>query len=299
MCGIVGLFIKNPALESELGSLVAPMLSEMTERGPDSAGIAVYRNPQKDGCKITILAQQQDFDWGVLEDAIKSKFALKNISITRNHAVLSLDSEIDEVQDWVNENWSDLSITSAGTNIEIFKGKGNPAEFIDQFDIKSMSGTHALGHTRMATESAITTEHSHPFSTGQDLCLVHNGSLSNHNRLRETLSRNGVQFKTDNDSEVAAGYLSWRLSEGDDLDQALNHAIEDLDGFYTFAIGTRDGFAVMRDPIGCKPAIMAETDDWAAMSSEYRAIATLPGAENARIWEPEPTQIYSWKRSPA
>jgi amidophosphoribosyltransferase len=197
----------------------------------------------------------------------------------------------------MRDNWSDLSITSAGTNIEIFKGKGNPAEFIDQFDIKSMTGTHALGHTRMATESAITTEHSHPFSTGQDLCLVHNGSLSNHNRLRETLRKKGVHFKTDNDSEVAAGYLSWRLSEGDDLDQALNHAIEDLDGFYTFAIGTRDGFAVMRDPIGCKPAIMAETDDWAAMSSEYRAIATLPGAENARIWEPEPTQIYSWKRS--
>jgi glutamate synthase domain-containing protein 1 len=297
MCGIVGLFIKNPTLESQLGALVAPMLSEMTERGPDSAGIAVYRNPQEDGCKITVLAQQQDFDWGTLEAAISNHFSLRDITVTRNHAVLSLDSEIDDVQVWMRDNWSDLSITSAGTNIEIFKGKGNPAEFIDQFDIKSMTGTHALGHTRMATESAITTEHSHPFSTGQDLCLVHNGSLSNHNRLRETLRKKGVHFKTDNDSEVAAGYLSWRLSEGDDLDQALNHAIEDLDGFYTFAIGTRDGFAVMRDPIGCKPAIMAETDDWAAMSSEYRAIATLPGAENARIWEPEPTQIYSWKRS--
>lgn len=297
MCGIVGLFIKNQALESQLGALVAPMLSEMTERGPDSAGIAVYRNPQENGCKITVLAQHQDFDWGALEAATSNHFSLRDITVTRNHAVLSLDSEIDDVQVWMRDNWSDLSITSAGTNIEIFKGKGNPAEFIDQFDIKSMTGTHALGHTRMATESAITTEHSHPFSTGQDLCLVHNGSLSNHNRLRETLRKKGVHFKTDNDSEVAAGYLSWRLSEGDDLDQALNHAIEDLDGFYTFAIGTRDGFAVMRDPIGCKPAIMAETDDWAAMSSEYRAIATLPGAENARIWEPEPTQIYSWKRS--
>ena len=297
MCGIVGLFIKNQALESQLGALVAPMLSEMTERGPDSAGIAVYRNPQENGCKITVLAQHQDFDWDALEAAISNHFSLRDITVTRNHAVLSLDSEIDDVQVWMRDNWSDLSITSAGTNIEIFKGKGNPAEFIDQFDIKSMTGTHALGHTRMATESAITTEHSHPFSTGQDLCLVHNGSLSNHNRLRETLRKKGVHFKTDNDSEVAAGYLSWRLSEGDDLDQALNHAIEDLDGFYTFAIGTRDGFAVMRDPIGCKPAIMAETDDWAAMSSEYRAIATLPGAENARIWEPEPTQIYSWKRS--
>jgi amidophosphoribosyltransferase len=297
MCGIVGLFIKNPILESQLGELIAPMLSEMTERGPDSAGIAVYRDPNDKGCKITVLAENLDFDWSVLEESLKANFALKKIRVTQNHAVLTLDSAISEVQDWLNENWKELSVTSAGTNIEIFKGIGNPADFIEQFDIKSMSGTHALGHTRMATESAITTEHSHPFSTGQDLCLVHNGSLSNHNRLRETLRRSGVQFKTDNDSEVAAGYLSWRLSEGDDLDQALNHAIDDLDGFYTFAIGTRDGFAVMRDPIGCKPAIMAETDDWAAMSSEYRAIATLPGAENARIWEPEPTQIYSWKRS--
>jgi len=297
MCGIVGLFIKNPVLESQLGELIAPMLSEMTERGPDSAGIAVYRDPNDKGCKITVLAENLDFDWSDLEESLKASFALKKITVTQNHAVLTLDSAISEVQDWLNENWKELSVTSAGTNIEIFKGKGNPADFIEQFDIKSMHGTHALGHTRMATESAITTEHSHPFSTGQDLCLVHNGSLSNHNRLRETLRRSGVQFKTDNDSEVAAGYLSWRLSEGDDLDQALNHAIDDLDGFYTFAIGTRDGFAVMRDPIGCKPAIMAETDDWAAMSSEYRAIATLPGAENARIWEPEPTQIYSWKRS--
>ena len=297
MCGIVGLFIKNPALESELGALVAPMLSEMTERGPDSAGMAVYRDPNDKGCKVTVLSQKLDFDWASFEKAVSSHFSLNKFTVTQNHAVLSMNNSLSEVEQWLASNWTDLSVTSAGTNIEIFKGKGNPADFIKQFDIKNMTGTHALGHTRMATESAITTEHSHPFSTGQDLCLVHNGSLSNHNRLRETLKRAGVQFKTDNDSEVAAGYLSWRLSEGDDLDEALNHAIEDLDGFYTFAIGTKDGFAVMRDPIGCKPAIMAETDDWAAMSSEYRAIATLPGAENARIWEPEPTQIYSWKRS--
>jgi amidophosphoribosyltransferase len=273
------------------------MLSEMTERGPDSAGMAVYRDPNEAGCKVTVLAQDSEFDWENFEKSVHTNFSVDKFYVNQNHAVLSLSSSLDKVQDWLHDNWKDLSVTSAGSNIEIFKGKGNPADFIEQFDIKNMTGTHALGHTRMATESAITTEHSHPFSTGQDLCLVHNGSLSNHNRLRETLKRAGVQFKTDNDSEVAAGYLSWRLSEGDDLDEALNHAIEDLDGFYTFAIGTKDGFAVMRDPIGCKPAIMAETDDWAAMSSEYRAIATLPGAENARIWEPEPTQIYSWKRN--
>ena len=149
----------------------------------------------------------------------------------------------------------------------------------------------------MATESAVTTEHSHPFSTGLDLCLVHNGSLSNHNRLRERLRRQGIGFQTDNDSEVAAGYLAWRLREGDDLDTALGHALRDLDGFYTFAVGSRDGFAVLVDPIGCKPAVMAETDDWAAMASEFRAIATLPGARDARIWEPVPARIYSWRRN--
>ena len=217
MCGIVGLFIKNPALESQLGALVAPMLSEMTERGPDSAGMAVYRDPNDKGCKVTVLSQKLDFDWASFEKSVNSNFFLKKFTVTQNHAVLSLDNSLNEVEEWLALNWSDLSVTSAGTNIEIFKGKSNPADFIEQFDNKNMTGTHALGHTRMATESAITTEHSHPFSTGQDLCLVHNGSLSNHNRLRETLKRAGVQFKTDNDSEVAAGYLSWRLSEGDDL----------------------------------------------------------------------------------
>ena len=124
---------------------------------------------------------------------------------------------------------------------------------------------------------------------------MHNGSLSNHNRLRETLKRVGVQFKTDNDSEVAAGYLSWRLSEGDDLDQALNHAIEDLDGFYTFVFGTRTGFGVLRDPIACKPAVLAETKDYVAFGSEYRALASLPEIEHARVWEPEPATVYFWE----
>jgi glutamate synthase domain-containing protein 1 len=149
----------------------------------------------------------------------------------------------------------------------------------------------------MATESRVTTEHSHPFSTGLDLCLVHNGSLSNHNRLRRRLRDEGIEFQTDNDSEVAAGYLTWRLREGASLEHALEGCLEDLDGFYTFAVGTIDGFAVLRDPIACKPAVMAETDDWVAMASEYRAIAVLPGAEAARTWEPEPGRVYSWERA--
>ena len=186
---------------------------------------------------------------------------------------------------------------SVGERIEIYKEAGDPRDFIKRFGLEQVSATHALGHTRMATESRVTTEHSHPFSTGLDLCLVHNGSLSNHNRLRVFLRGQGIEFQTDNDSEVAAGFLTWRLSEGDDLETALERCLTDLDGFYTFAVGTADGFAVLRDPIACKPAVMAETDDWVAMASEYRAIATLPGAEDARQWEPEPARVYSWQRA--
>jgi amidophosphoribosyltransferase len=160
-----------------------------------------------------------------------------------------------------------------------------------------MEGTHGLGHTRMATESRVTTEGAHPFSTGLDLCLVHNGSLSNHNRLRRGLEREGIAFQTLNDTEVAAGYLTWQLREGATLQEALERCLDDLDGFYTFAVGTADGFAVLRDPIACKPAVMAETDDWVAMASEYRAISVLPGAGEARVWEPEPARVYVWEHA--
>ena len=166
-----------------------------------------------------------------------------------------------------------------------------------EYCLRDFLPDHIIGHTRMATESAVTMAGSHPFSTGEDLCLVHNGSLSNHNWLRTRLQREGISFETENDSEVAAGYLTWRLKQGDSLAQALEHALKELDGFFTFAIGTRDGFAVIRDPIACKPAVLAETDDYVAMASEYQALTTLPGIENAHVWEPAPATLYVWERN--
>ena len=297
MCGIVGLFIKNPKMEAELGSHLSHMLAEMTDRGPDSAGAAIYHDPVA-GAKVTVLADNENYPWATLTQELQQAFGSDAaVAVHRDHAVLKLSAKPVEVQTWLLQHHPELRINSAGETIEIYKGKGSPRDFIRNFELDKYQGSHALGHTRMATESAVTTEHSHPFSTGLDLCLVHNGSLSNHNRLREKLRKQGISFQTDNDSEVAAGYLAWRMREGDTLDEALKNALRDLDGFYTFAIGTKDGFAVLCDPVGCKPAVMAETDDWAAMASEFRAIATLPGVENARIWEPAPAQIYSWYRS--
>ena len=300
MCGIVGLYYKNPELESNLGSMLADMLIQMTDRGPDSAGVALYHDPvNADAIKLTLQAED-DVDWDAIQqkmqDGLHGDISLAPLA---NHAVVIIPSSknADDISAWVDAELGDIKITSLGSSIEIFKEKGLPDQVVEKFKLRGMEGTHALGHTRMATESAVTTEHSHPFSTGLDLCLVHNGSLSNHNQLREKLRREGIRFQTDNDSEVAAGYLTWRLGQGASLNEALEAAIIDLDGFYTFAIGTKEGFAVLRDPIACKPAVLAETDDWVAMSSEYRAIAQLPNSENARIWEPEPAKIYSWERN--
>ena len=301
MCGIVGLFAKSPEVEERLGEHLAAMLVQMSSRGPDSAGVAVYRDPAPGGSsKLTLYSADPTEDWGAVRDGLGDAFGeCDEPSVRASHAVLVVGAEASEAEAWLGERRPDLRVMSAGQVIEIYKETGLPEVFAKAFALEDFRGTHALGHTRMATESRVTTEGSHPFSTGLDLCLVHNGSLSNHNRLREDLRREGIEFRTENDTEVAAGYLAWRLQEGAGLEQALEGCLDDLDGFYTFAVGTAEGFAVLRDPIACKPAVLAESDDWVAMSSEWRAIAVLPGAADARAWEPEPGVVYAWEKTPA
>jgi methylamine---glutamate N-methyltransferase subunit A len=298
MCGIVGLFSKSAEIEESLGVHLGAMLAQMNDRGPDSAGIAVYRDPASSGSsKLTLFSANPLEDWDALAAELANAFGgASEPSVRTSHAVLVVDGEAEEVDAWVRSAHPNLRVMSAGQTIEIYKETGRPEDFIRQFALQDFRGTHALGHTRMATESRVTTEGSHPFSTGLDVCLVHNGSLSNHNRLRELLRREGIGFQTENDTEVAAGYVAWRLREGDSLEQALEGCLEDLDGFYTFLVGTADGFAVLRDPIACKPAVLAETDDWVAMASEWRAIAVLPGAAEAQAWEPAPGVVYAWER---
>jgi glutamate synthase domain-containing protein 1 len=292
--------MKSSALHNQLGMQLSRMLEQLSDRGPDSAGVAFYREPAPPGsCKVSLHSPAADSRWEELGAELERAFAAPSPHHQRaTHATFAIAAEPEEAQRWLSEHHPELTLMSAGRSIEIYKEAGSPLEFVRRFGLHELDGSHALGHTRMATESRVTTDHSHPFSTGLDLCLVHNGSLSNHNRLRRALIREGIRFRTDCDSEVAAGYLTWRLREGASLEQALKGCLEDLDGFYTFAVGTADGFAVLRDPIACKPAVMAETDEWVAMASEYRAIAVLPGAEHAITWEPEPAVVYSWGTSP-
>jgi methylamine---glutamate N-methyltransferase subunit A len=297
MCGIVGLFLKNEALQPELGRLTALMLHEMVDRGPDSAGFAVYEKPLT-ATKISCLSLTGTTDWVALcsnlERAIEAPVEIQEIE---DHAILHTTGDGAVARNRIIEVAPDVTVLSVGHAIELFKGIGDPDAISARFGLAQRVGRHAIAHTRMATESAVVIAGSHPFSTGADTCLVHNGSLSNHNRLRQNLRRHGETFQTENDSEVAAGYLAWRMREGDSLEGAIERALHDLDGFYTLAIGTRDGFAVVRDPIACKPAVIAETDDWVAMSSEFRAIAQLPDVTHADIWEPKPATVYAWSHA--
>ena len=296
MCGIVGLFLKDKALEPQLGAMLAAMLGVMCDRGPDSAGFAVYGAGAAGRVKLTLRAAD-GAAFETLAAALGDDVAL---TVRATHAVLSIPAGREaEVRAVLARIAPDVAVVGAGARMELYKEVGLPSAVAARFGLAGMSGTHGVGHTRMATESAVTTDGAHPFSTGPDQCLVHNGSLSNHRGVRRTLERNGLTLATDNDSEVAAGYLSWRMREGRSLGEALEDSLSDLDGFYTFVVGAETGFGVLRDPIACKPAVMAETDVYVAFGSEYRALAGLPGIETAKVWEPEPAKVYFWERAAA
>ncbi len=296
MCGIVGLFLKDQRLEPRLGAMLTEMLITMTDRGPDSAGIAIYGGAGDGIGKITVQSPNPLVDFADLDQDLHDALGVPVLLLVKStHAVLEFPvAQMAAARSALAHLRPGIKVMSAGDSLEIYKEVGLPRDVAARFDLTKMHGTHGIGHTRMATESAVTTMGAHPFSTGPDQCLVHNGSLSNHNGLRRELIREGMTFETQNDTEVAAAYVSHKLKQGMTLGQALEAGLKDLDGFYTFVVGTKDGFGVVRDPIACKPAVMAETDQYVAFGSEYRAMVNLPGIEAARVWEPEPATVYFW-----
>jgi len=298
MCGIVGLFLKNKSLEPQLGQMLAGMLGTMCERGPDSAGFAVYGSGDAEHVKLTLRGASAKTNFAALAKKVEASIGAPVLVETHaTHAVFTVPAASEgAARDAIAAFDETVKLVSTGTRMEIYKEVGRPDLVAERFDLSHMKGSHGIGHTRMATESAVTIDGAHPFSTGRDQCLVHNGSLSNHNALRRKLIRKGQSFETENDTEVAAHYLTWRMEEGESLGQALESSIEDLDGFYTFVVGTESGFGVLRDPIACKHAVLAETEDYVAFGTEYRALAGLPGIEKAKVWEAEPATVYFWER---
>jgi methylamine---glutamate N-methyltransferase subunit A len=297
MCGIVGLLIKNPALRDQLGALMVPMLVGMTERGPDSAGLAVYTAPVPDRHhKLSLYSGETAVDWSELLAKIGAEFALAHqIEAHGNQAVLTSAADPDRLSAWLARHAPSVAVLSVGQSIDLYKDVGAPADIAERYGFKSLRGSHLVGHTRMATESAVTPAHAHPFTAGRDFCLVHNGSLSNPHLVRKRLEPLGIEFETDNDTEAACRFFEWRLREGDDLQTAVQRGFSELDGFFTFLMGTDQELLIVRDAFACKPAVVAETDDYVAIASEFRSLAHLPHISHATLFEPKPEEIYSWR----
>jgi len=302
MCGIVGLLVKTAALQERLGELMVPMLIGMSDRGPYSAGMAVFSDPLPEGQRqISLYSGLTDagamYDWHGLVAALNAALGVAASARVRgNQAVIAFEGSVAPVRQWITGYAPALHLMSAGRSIDLFKDIGTPAEVAERYGFESLRGTHLVGHTRMATESAVTPDRAHPFTAGEDFCLVHNGSLSNPNGIRRMLEPRGIHFDTDNDTEAACRFLEWRLREGDDLPGALQKGFEALDGFYTFLMGTATELALIRDPFACKPAVVAETDEYVAIASEFRSLAHLPGVKHANVFEPAPEEMYVWKR---
>jgi amidophosphoribosyltransferase len=301
MCGIVGLHLRDSELHPHLGDLLSGMLEQVAERGPDSAGVGLYGDPDlvtPGWATVTLL----DVDLGpaVLATTISDvlDLGIDSIRVRRiaDVYVVSAAARVDTLVDALRRVLPKALVIGRGTSLAVLKAIGDPRELIGTFSLAGRRGYQGLAHTRMATESAVTAAHCHPFAVADDLCVVHNGSFSNHATVRRELVADGIRFDSDNDSEVAARFIAAQLAEGADLDKALTLLGERLDGFYTLLVTTADTFAVVRDRFACKPAVVAETSAWVAMASEYRALANLPGIAQARVFEPLPDEVYTWSR---
>ncbi len=296
MCGIVGLLIKQPSLREKLGELMAPMLVGMTSRGPDSAGVAIFGAPPKTGRKLSLFWERGVVDWKKLERDVDSAWEGRHqITSVNRHAILTTGTPPESIRKWLASVAPEIHVLSVGRSIDLYKDTGAPAEIVARYKLDKASGTHVVAHTRMATESAVTPAHAHPFTAGQDFCLVHNGSLSNPHLVRKKLEPLGISFVTDNDTEAACRFFEWRMREGDDLTTAVQRGFAELDGFFTFLMGTDKEMLIVRDAFACKPAVVAETEDYVAIASEFRSLAHLPGVRNANVFEPKPEEVYSWK----
>jgi len=303
MCGLIGLHLKNPALQPRLGELLTQMLEAMTTRGPDSAGIAVYADHPP-----ALAGQEQDLryslrsdeliDWDLLAKRIAAETGrdVRVEPLAADSAVFGSDVGEASFLAAVRRIAPQVSVPGYGRSMVVVKDVGAPAAICARYGIPAWGGYQGIGHTRMATESAVTTAHSHPFAPAADLALVHNGSFSNYATIRGQLARKGTHFDTDNDSEVAARLVAARMAEGADLEDALRIVLKEMDGFFTLLVSTRTQFAVVRDSFACKPAVIAETGDYVAMASEYHALAGLPGVTAARVFEPMPEEIHVWSR---
>jgi hypothetical protein len=298
MCGIVGLFLKDPSLEPKLGQMLTDMLITMTDRGPDSAGIAIYGAPMTgDSQADRPVCQIPDEDFEALEDELgghrrhrqdhpqghpcRSGNACSAIDRGAGRELKTLAPRAAHHE----RRRPDRDLQGGGPA----EGRGSPLRLADNVR-HARHRPHAHGNRICRHDRARTRSRPGPTSAS---CTT--ARCPTTTRCAASWRDEGHRIETENDTEVGAAYLTWKMQRrARPWAKRWNGALDDLDGFFTFVVGTRDGFGVVRDPIACKPAVMAETDQYVAFGSNTARWSTCPASRTARVWEPEPATVYFW-----
>ena len=310
MCGIAGLIHRGK--DSNVGSELTSMLQALRHRGPDSTGFALYGNPTESEFVIRFkLAEQEDLRKGFqIHDEVKERQAkvdrrmeemgarVKDKDIATEYARryrFTFDGDMKRLADYI-EDVEEVEILSIGQGLELIKDLGDANTVSGQYDLGGFEGTHAMGHTRMATESDVDIRSAHPYWAYpfNDIALVHNGQLTNYWGFRREMERRGHRFVSNCDSELIAVYIADRIDQGDDLEAAMKRSVDELDGVFTYVVATEDKLGMAKDVMAAKPMVIYESDEFVALASEEVAIRSVfpheidtydPYEGEVRVWQ--------------
>ena len=300
MCGIAGYFDKSGHAEAPVGATVLNMLRALGCRGPDSAGVALYRK-QPDGdlvlqVKLGENGRSQERAKEVVGKVSVLSLA-RNVSTTGSYLRLTLEEPSDPcaLGAAIESVAPDVEVVSMGRRLEIVKQVGSPDRLEATFRISAIRGSHGIGHTRMSTESKVDLSHSQPFWAHgyPDLAIVHNGHITNYHKLRRQYEQKGTRFYTENDSEIIGVYVADELRRRNSLEEALAAALVDLDGSFSCLVSTKDEMGFVKDPFAHKPLLFAETEEFAVAGTEEVAFRAAfddslevreAGAREFRVW---------------
>jgi glutamate synthase domain-containing protein 1 len=300
MCGIAGFFDKKGKDRKDLGKTMLGMLQALECRGPDSSGAAMYRKPVKGQLVARVQLSEKEepaVQIKKLKTALgkKAKDIKSSLELHLLRLVFSSKATAQELAALIEVANAGSEVLSLGSELEIVKQVGFPEELERDHSLSAFSGSHAIGHTRLSTESRIDISHSQPFwSHGvMDLATVHNGHITNYNQMRRQYEGRGFRFYTENDSELVGVYLADQLHKGLVLREALEKSMKDFDGSFCYLVANADTLGYVKDSFALKPLVVGETDDFVAIATEEIALRKVfPKLKEVR--EADAQSIHLW-----